>query len=115
MNPFKRMNKTITAININVTNIRSLNTTIPGGTNRKISRILDLKCAINIRIDTRTALEEVNIIFLGPKLKWKLRNYKHLGAYSKNKGTVIFYNLSQDQRSKNYQRWSTSKFPSKSQ
>ena len=63
MNPFKRTNKTITAIVINVTNIRSLTKTVPGATNQKSSRILDLKCDINILIDTRTALEEVNIIF----------------------------------------------------
>ena len=92
MNPFKRMNKTITAIDINVTNIRSLSTTVPGATNEKISRILDQKFTINILIGTRTALEEVNRIFLGPKLKWKSSNYKHLGTYSKNKEIVIFYN-----------------------
>ena len=92
MNPFKITNRSITAIGINVTNIRSLSTTVPGATNRKITRFLDLKCAINILIDTRMAPEEVDKIFLVPKLKWKLSNYNHLGTYSKHKGIIIIYN-----------------------
>ena len=92
MNPFKRMNKTITAIDINVTNIRSLSITVPGATNKKITRILDLKCAINIVIDPRIALEEANRIYLVPKVKLKLSNYKHVGTYTKKKGIIIIYN-----------------------
>ena len=69
MNPFRLRNKTITSLDINVTNIWSLSTTVTGATRKKITRILDLKCAINILIDTRTSIEDVEKIFLNHKLK----------------------------------------------
>ena len=77
MNPFTRSKQTITSVNINFTNIRSLSTTVSGATNRKITRLLELKCAVNIIIDTKTTIEDVNKLFQSNKLKWKLGHFKH--------------------------------------
>ena len=63
MNPFSRRNKTITSLDINVTNIWSQTTTVTAATRKKLTRIIDLKCAINILIDTRTLIEDVEKIF----------------------------------------------------
>ena len=69
MNPFTRSKQTITFVNINFTNIRSLSTTVSSATNKNITRLLELKCAVNILIDTRTTSEDVNKLFLSNKLK----------------------------------------------
>ena len=69
MNPFSLAKGTITSIDVNITNIRSLSTTVAGATHKKITRLLELKCAINVLIDTRTNIEGVNNIFQNNKLK----------------------------------------------
>ena len=63
MNPFSQSKRAITSIHINFTNIRSLSTTVTGARNKKITMVLDLKCAVSIVIDTRTSLEDVNKVF----------------------------------------------------
>ena len=74
-----------------ITNIRSLATSVAGATSAKITRIIDLNCDLNILIDTRTSIEDVEKIFLNHKLKWKSCNYKHIGTYTKNKGIIVIY------------------------
>ena len=51
-------------------------------------RLLELKCAVNILIDTRTTIEDVNELFQSNKIKWKLG---HQGSYTPAKGIVIIY------------------------
>ena len=91
MNPFRRKSKTINSVDINVTNIWILSTTVTGATRKKITRILDLNCAVNILIDKSTSLKEVDNIFLNGKLNWKLGHFKHIGTYTKNKGIIVIY------------------------
>ena len=91
MNPFSRAKNTLTAISVNFTNVRSLSTTVAGATHKKITRVLDLKCEVNVLIDTRTNLEGVNKVFNSSKLKWRLGHFKHQGSYTQNKGIVIIY------------------------
>ena len=91
MNPFSCAKNTLTAISVNFTNIRSLSTTVTGATHKKITRVLDLKCEVNVLIDTRTNLEGVNKLFNSSKLKWRLGHFKHQGSYTQNKGIVIIY------------------------
>ena len=83
MNPFSRK-CTITSPHCSVTNIRSLATLVAGATRAKITRIVDLNCDLNILIDTRTSVEDVEKIFLNHKLKWKLSQFKHIKTYAKN-------------------------------
>ena len=70
MNPFSRAKKTLTAIFVSFTNIRSLSTTVAGATYKKITRLLHLKSEVNVLIDTRTNLDGVNKLFNSNKLKW---------------------------------------------
>ena len=88
MNPFTRANNSLTAISVNFTNIRSLSTTVAGATHKKITRVLDLKCEVNVLIDTRNNLDGVNKLFNSIKLKWRLGHFKHQGSYTPNKGIV---------------------------
>ena len=83
MNPFTRANNSLTAISVNFTNIRSLSTTVAGATYKKFTRVLDLKCEVNVLLDTRTNLDGVNKLFNSNKLKW------HQGSYTPNKGIVL--------------------------
>ena len=69
MNPFMLAKKTIFSICVNFTNIRSLSTTVAGATNKKISHLLELRCEVNIVIDTRANLDDVNKLFDNNKLK----------------------------------------------
>ena len=91
MNLFRQRNKTITSFEINVTNIWSLSTIVMGATWKKLTRILDLKCAINILIDNCTLTEDVEKIFLSHKLKLKLGHFKHIGTYTKTKEIIVIY------------------------
>ena len=91
MNPFMNSGKTQTAISVNVINILSLSTTVPGATNKKITRILDLKCDVNIIIDSRTSQPGVNNLFNSHNLKWRLSNFRHKGSYTLLKGIVMVY------------------------
>ena len=90
MNPFSKKG-TLSSLKCSCTNIRSLSTTVPGATRSKITRILDLNCDLNILIDTRTSIEDVEKIFLNHKMKWKLAQFKHIGTYTKQKGIIIFF------------------------
>ena len=72
-------------------NIWSLST---AATRKKLTRILDLTCTINILTDTCTSIEDVDKTFLNRKLVWKLGNFKHLGTYTKMKGIINIYNNS---------------------
>ena len=72
MNPFVCSNRTLTAISVNITNIRSLSTTVAGATHKKITRLLDMKSEVNIIIDSRTSLDGVNKLFNCQSLKWCL-------------------------------------------
>ena len=56
-----------------------------------MSRILELKFAVIILMDTRTVLEDVNKIFQNRKLKWKLNNLRHQGTYTPTKGIIVIY------------------------
>ena len=60
-------------------------------TNKKISWKLELKCAVNILIDTRTVLNDVNKVFQNRKLKWKLSNLRHQGTYTPTKMIIVIY------------------------
>ena len=91
MNPFTNSGRTQTAVSVNVTNIRSLSTTVAGASFKKLTRILDLKCEVNIIIDTRTSLQGVNKLFNSHNLKWRLGNFRHKGSYSLVKGIVMVY------------------------
>ena len=91
MNPFTYSGKTQTAVSVNVINIRSLSTTVAGASFKKLTRILDLKCEINIIIDSRTSLQGVNGLFNSHNLKWRLGNFRHKGSYSNVKGIVMVY------------------------
>ena len=91
MNPFLSANSTLTAITVNITNIRSLSTTVAGATYKKLTGILDLKNEVNILIDTRTNLDGVNKVFNGNKLKWRLGHFRHQGSYTPAKGIVMIY------------------------
>ena len=62
-----------------------------GATDRKVTRVLDLKCEVNVLIDTRTNLDGVNKLFNSNKLKWRLGHFKHQGSYTPNKGIVLIY------------------------
>ena len=87
-----RRKKTITSLDINVTHIWSLSTIVTGATRKKLTRIIDLKCAVNILINTCTSIEDVDKIFQSHKLKWKLGLFKHIGTYTENKGFIVIYN-----------------------
>ena len=91
MNTFMNSGKTQTAISVNVINIQSLSTTVTGATYKKITRILDLKCEVNIIIDSRTSQPGVNSLFNSHNLKWRLGNFRHKGSYTLVKGIVMVY------------------------
>ena len=58
---------------------------------KKITSLLESKCAVNILIDTRATFEDVNKIFQSNKLKWKLGHFKHQGTYTPARGIIIIY------------------------
>ena len=91
MNPFVSTNRTLTAISVNVINMRSLSTTVAGATYKKITRLLDMKSEVNIIIDSRTSLNGVNNLFNSQSLKWHLSHFKHKGSYTPAKGIVMIY------------------------
>ena len=62
-----------------------------GATHKKITSGLDLKCEVNVLIDTRTNLDGVNKLFNSNKLEWRLGHFKHQGSYTPNKGIVLIY------------------------
>ena len=62
-----------------------------GATFKKFTRILDLKCEVNIIIDSRTSLQGVNSLFNSQNLKWRLGNFRHKGSYTLVKGIVMVY------------------------
>ena len=89
MNPLVSSGRTLTAISVNVTNIRSLSTTVAGATHKKITRLLDLKSEVNIIIDSRTSLNGVNNFFNSHNLKWRLSHFKNKCSYTPAKGVVM--------------------------
>ena len=91
MNPFTNSGRSQTAVSVNVINIRSLSTTVAGASFKKLTRILDLKCEVNIIIDSRTSLQGVNSLFNSHNLKWRLGNFRHKGSYPHVKGIVMVY------------------------
>ena len=91
INPFSTF-KSLSGISITCTNLCGLDISVKELADKQICRVLNLKAAVHVLIDTGCTESQFSHFLNTSKFKNLLSSYKFFGTYTKSKGIIVLVN-----------------------